>query len=91
MIFFVNCVNGKIQKRTGKFELFTTRRTEMSKNNTNPFIAIATMIGSFCVGVVALFLVFSPQNISPIGWVIVPMCALGIGLGYFAGKNNERN
>ena len=63
----------------------------MSKKDTNLFVAIAAKIGSLCVGVVALFLIFSPQNISSIGWVIVPMCALGIGLGYFAGKNNERN
>ncbi len=61
----------------------------MSKKDVNPFVAIATMIGSFCVGVVVLFFVFSPSNIHNIGWIVVSMCALGIGLGYFAGKNNE--
>jgi len=61
----------------------------MSGKDMNPFVAIATMIGSFCVGIVALFLVFSPNNIQYIGSVVIPMSFLGVGLGYFAKKNNE--
>jgi hypothetical protein len=52
----------------------------------NVFSKITKVITQLCVGIVAIVVVFSPDNAWVLGPIIGSLAVMGISLGYFASK-----
>lgn len=48
---------------------------------TGSVVGIASSIGGFAFLIVLMFAIFAPQQMSSLGWVIIPLTAMGAILG----------
>lgn len=56
------------------------------ENKENVFAKIARTITKLSVAIVAIVVIFSPENVWVLGPVIGSLAIMGISLGYFASK-----
>ncbi len=56
------------------------------KQKGNPFVAIAGVIGGISVAIVAITAIFANQHFAVVPWLIGALAAMGIFLGFMAGK-----
>jgi hypothetical protein len=57
------------------------------KKPEHPTVKIAGAVSVFIFLSVLMLAVLVPERIAVIGWVVVPMAAMGVALGWIASRN----
>lgn len=59
------------------------------KKPEHPTVKIAGAVSVFIFLSVLILAVMVPARIAVVGWVVIPMAAMGVGLGWIASRNKE--
>ena len=59
------------------------------KKPEHPAVKIAGAVGAFIFITVLMLAVLVPEQLSIVGWIVIPLAIMGIALAWFASKKQE--
>jgi len=55
----------------------------------HPAVKIASVIGGIIFVIVLMLAIFAKEQLSVVGWIVIPLAIMGIALAGFASKKKE--
>ncbi|MGF1761222.1 hypothetical protein L4D76_25525 [Photobacterium sagamiensis] len=59
------------------------------KKPEHPAVKIAGTVGAFIFITVLMLAVLVPEQLSIVGWIVIPLAIMGIALAWFSSKKQE--
>ena len=66
------------------------REAEMTREKPeNPAVKIASIVGGIIFVIVLMLAIFAKEQLAIVGWIVIPLAVMGVGLAVVASRKRE--